>query len=183
MARGFVGRGRGSLPAPKRQIANDGLQGPNFAILTFGAVGTASALGSFGFLVTESAGTLVRTRGRIMVRVEASGTVNNQFTGAVGMLVVSAEAFAAGLAAISTPLDDIERAWYVYEPFAVMGRITGSSSGNDLVSVVEFAFDSRGQRKLKQGDMLVTVVECTQRSAVTGSVLSVAYQWRSQFKL
>ena len=183
MARGFTGRGRGSLPAPKRQIANDGIDLAGDATLTFLATSNATALGTVAQLTIPPAMTLVRTRGRLFVRVNSSGTINNIITGAIGMLVVSLEAFNAGILSVSTPLDDIERAWFVWEPFALQGRVAAASAGNDIGAYVSWPFDSRGQRKLKTNDVLALVVEANQVSAVTGTVLSVGYSFRQQFKL
>ena len=179
------GRG-GAFAAPKRQIANDGLDGsvgPSAVTLTFGAAALATGVFSVGFQMIESASTLVRTRGIIHLQLQAAGSAITAVTGAIGMIVVSAEAFAAGIASLSTPLDDTERAWYVYVPFAMESVGSGTQGADSPGRFLTIPFDSRGQRKLKVSDTLVTVIEATQDSTTTGTVLQAGIMWRSQFKL
>ena len=180
MARGFAGRGRGSLPAPKRQILNERLEG-QFQALAFLATNNVTGIGTTGLVVTEGAGTLVRTRGSLSVMISVSGTVKNQIQGAFGMIVVSQEAFNAGLASLSTPFDDATRAWFVYEPIT-MYAVGLTPGGNDQSAQFRAVIDSRGQRKLKEGDVLVTMIELVQRSAVTGTLIDGSYSLRFQFK-
>ena len=158
MARGFTSTRRG-FQAPKRQIANDGLDSEGSVVLTFLATDSARAIGSLALVVTVPAATLVRTRGALAITTRASGTLNNPIAGAVGMMVVSQEAAVVGITAVPTPMDDIENDWFVYEPFAFVAKAAGTEPAGTLSSTVLRQFDSRGQRKLKDGDALVVVVE------------------------
>ena len=180
MARNFR-TGRGSQVAPKRQIANDGFGGRG--LLTFGAALTATAVGSFAFVIGESAATIVRTRGWLNIRVNSSGTINNPIHGAMGMMIVGLEAFNVGITALATPLDDIERAWFVWQPFTLIPRVAAASAGNDISAHLNMPFDSRGQRRVKEGDVLVVMFEATQLSATTGTVIECSYGLRLQAKL
>ena len=185
---GRVVRGRGrSLPAPKRQIANSGLPGgllvPAIATLTFGAsTGPIKAAFSIGLSLTEAAATLVRTRGHLVVEMLTSGGVTNQVTGAVGMIVASQDAFSVGVTALPGPLSDIENDWFVYEPFALATE-SANPPVDSRVSHVMRQFDSRGMRKLKNGETLVMVIEGVQSDATTGTVIRAAAQYRVQVKL
>ena len=183
MARRFTGRGRGSLPAPKRQIANDGLEsGPSIATLTFLATTNAVAGFSVGLLTAVPAATLVRTRGELVIKVLTSGNITNQIAGAFGMIVVSENAFGAGITALPTPLVDIENDWFVYEPFAL--QLEANNPPQDSIAAHRVVrFDSRGMRKLKDGDVLAMVIEANQTDATTGTVVRAAAHFRSQFKL
>ena len=183
---GRVVRGRGrSLQAPKRQIANDGPDGVfnPIATVTFGAsVGPQKAGLSGGLALQEPALTLVRTRGAFVLEMLVSGGATNEVTGAVGMIVVSSDAFAAGIASLPGPLTDIENDWFVYEPFA-LGTEATNPPADSRVSHVQRQFDSRGMRKLKFGDVLVMVIEVVQSDATTGIVLRLASHFRVQAKL
>ncbi len=178
-----VSHGRaGGFKSPQRQIANDGIEIVSVAPITFGASASGSAIGSVGFLVAVPAATLVRTRGSVTFRLAASGASNNSIGGAMGMIVVSENAFAAGLASVPLPLDDIENDWFVYEPVTFEASAT-SIGANNVGSKITRQFDSRGQRKLKNGDVLAMVFELSQETSTTGTVVTATAIWRQQFKL
>ena len=151
--------------------------------MTVGAASSGSQVGSFGFLITVSACTLVRTRGWLTARVRTSGVANNQIQGALGLIVVSENAFSTGgLAALPIPLDDVENDWFVYQPFAFIPR-AASTIANDLSANYMAPIDSRGQRKLKEGDALAVLVEVLQSDATTGTIIDFSYALRMQCKL
>ncbi len=183
MARRFTSSRRVGLQAPKRQIANDGIVLAPTATLTFLATSNAKAVFSSALALVIPAATLVRTRGMLHIQMLSNGTASNTVTGAVGLMVVSNESFVAGIASLRTPLEEIESAWYVYEPFAMQSVGTGTQDGGSPGRFLTIPFDSRGQRKLKNADTLVAVIEANQTSATTGTVLKASLIWRSQFKL
>ena len=178
-------RGGRGLPAPKRQIGNDGADGSinPIATVTFGAsIGPIKAGLSAGLTLTEAAATLVRTRGALVLEMLTSGGVTNEVTGAVGMIVVSSDAFAVGISALPGPLTDISNDWFVYEPFALATE-SANPPADSRVSHVMRQFDSRGMRKLKAGETLAMVIEAVQSDATTGTVLRLASTFRVQVKL
>ncbi len=181
MARRFAGSRRGGLQAPKRQIANDGVDTSNSTILTIGAAASGSILLGRQELAIPAA-TVVRTRGAFGIKWRSSGVVTNTANGAFGIIVVSNEAAVAGLASIPTPMDQIENDWLVYVPFVLFADQI--NVGEDDVGAYKIVdFDSRGMRKMKLGDSLQAVVEVFQRDATTGSIFDLSAQWRHQFKL
>jgi len=177
------GGGRFQSSAPKRQIANDGIEGENQATLTFLATNVASTVMTLALLLVVPAATLVRTRGHVTFRLRASGAINNSISGAFGMFVTTIEAFNAGIASLPLPLDDIENDWFVWEPFTFWSSAAGGEGAGAYGRSIERTFDSRGQRKLKAGDVLVGIVEGVQISATTGTIVDVNHQTRHQFKL
>ena len=180
MGRGRIVSRRGGLQAPKRQIANGVFEG--FGVVTMGAAVLGSASGTIGAIVQEAAMTLVRTRGRLMVSVRAVGAQPNHISGAFGLYVTTAEAFAVGITALKTPLDDGATMWFVWEPFSfAITNATITQESNR--GIVQMAIDSRGQRKLKASDVMVAVVEVRQETATTGTIVDFTYQFRQQFKL
>ncbi len=73
-------------------------------------------------------------------------------TGAFGMMVVTDKAVATGATAIPDPVtEQSSDGWLVYR---ALGAIGGPDVGNPWI---EFAFDSRGQRKVQEGFDLVMV--------------------------
>ena len=180
MARRSFG-GRGSLPAPKRQIANDGVDAVNYQIITMG-VAASGAVGLGSLTLTEPALTLVRTRGSFSMKVRTSGASLNGGNGAYGIIVASTQALAAGLASLPLPMTDIENDWVVWVPFTWFKDATGTNPA-DLGAHRHLAFDSRGMRKLKLGEALVGVVEVFQEDNTTGTIFEFASQFRMQLKL
>jgi len=180
MARGFRSS-RGSFQAPKRQIANDGFSTTSSGTVTFGA-NTLGSVQMAGLQVLQSALTLVRTRGSLIVSIDNSGTTKNILNGAYGLIVVSNEAFAAGLASLPSPMTEIENDWVVYVPFALRSESVATVI-TDLGAHRHIDFDSRGMRKLKLGDTLAAIVEIAQSDATTGTIVNLGVQLRSQFKL
>jgi len=181
MGRSF--RGRSGLPAPKRQIGNDGLSGTGFVTMTVGA----STLGNVGFntflLVTAIALTLVRTRGEFFARLRDSGGADNLITGAYGQIVVSENAANVGITAVPVPLTDIENDWFVWVPFTLHADAAVGQPLDSPSAIVRIPFDSRGQRKLKQGEALVSIVEIAQSDATTGTIIDFVHSFRNQSKL
>ncbi len=181
MARGFTRSGRG-LPAPKRQIANDGTDIQSGAELIFLATDLKAISNNVGFALAVPAATIVRTRGVFRASVITAGSASTRISGAMGMIVVSENAFTAGILSLPTPLSDTENDWFVWVPFVLHVDATDPSA-NDVFSDYVVNFDSRGMRKLKQGDVLAIVYEAAQSLAVTGTKLDLSTIFRSQFKL
>ena len=183
MGRRIVSR-RGGLQAPKRQIANDGIDDHNSATLTFLATAEAEASFEFGALVSIAATTLVRTRGMLSLQLTASGGALNQISGAFGMIVVSQAAFiTGGITALPVPMDDLENDWFVYVPFSLMSVGSGTQDGASPGRFLNIPFDSRGQRKLKDGDVMAPIIQAKQVNATTGTVILAGVAFRQQFKL
>ena len=179
MARQFS-CGRGGLPAPKRQIANDGFDG--FGVVTMSTVALVAAGGNTASQITIPAATLVRTRGVVSVSVRSTGATVNHMQAAFGLLVVTAEAVAVGITAVPTPLSQIENDWFVWAGFAFnISNATITQESNR--GIITLPIDSRGMRKLKLGDSLVAVLEVRQEDTTTGTVVDFAYALRQQFKL
>ncbi len=175
--RGFS---RGGVKPPQRQIGNFATCGE--AIITFGASLRGTALGTVSLLTIVAAGTLVRSRGMLTAAVQASGSNQNTIVGVLGIIVVSVEAFTAGLASIPTPITDSGRPWVVWQPFGLYADGTTLGEAATLSATSE-AFDSRGMRKLKANDVLAVVFEACQGDATTGTIINVTYAWRDQIKL
>ncbi len=181
MARGFTRRG-GGLPAPKRQIANDGTDQESGAELIFLATSLVAISNNVGFLLTVPAATVVRTRGVFRASVITAGSASTRISGAMGMIIVSENAFTAGIVSLPTPLTDTENDWFVWQPFVLHVDATDPSA-NDVFSDFVVQFDSRGMRKMKAGDVIAIVYEAAQSLAITGTKLDLSTIFRSQFKL
>ena len=169
---------RGNIRAPQRQIANFAITAELDGLVTSSA---ATVKGAFtvGLALTEAAATLVRTRGMLAVRVAAAAAGNSITRGALGMIVVSQDAFDIGLTALPGPLSDSQNDWFLWVPFTLMHDDQLAEFDSKFVASVPF--DSRGMRKLKFGDVLAAVLEVD--SDLSGSALDAALVLRTQTKL
>ena len=156
-------RGRGFRPAGVWSgLASTG-------VITVAAA-TKVILGSF---VVGQPLTLRRTRGVIFAgsdQIVAAETVQ----GAVGLVVVSEDAFAAGAASIPGPVSDIEsELWAMYQPF--FNRFSFATAvGFDGASGQSVDVDSRGQRKVTNDERIVFMVE----NASVAAGLQIAFNIR-----
>ena len=165
----------GRSAAPRRQIFNQAITGEVDGAVPL--VGKTNVLGSVGIASGEAPVTLVRTRGRWTARyVTFPASVANTRV-VLGMLVISADAFAAGVGSIPDPVNDPENDWFVWEPLVLS---VGTAAAEGTLNYDIASFDSRGMRKLKLGDILV--VSFGIESDVAGGTLDMAYALRQQFK-
>ena len=107
--------------------------------------------------VVEGA-TVVRTRGYVELRMVSIGTVGDGFNGALGLILVSNQAAAAGAAAIPRPFTDMNNeGWFWHQLFSLHPEST-TVEQNASMSLV-FEIDSKAMRKFPVGLTMVGVIE------------------------
>jgi hypothetical protein len=96
--------------------------------------------------------TIVRMRFNILIRSDQS-TTPEDIVGAMGVIVVSNDAAAAGAASLPGPTSDVSADWFVYQPFCqrfsfttAIGRTQNGTAG------VQYAVDSKSKRILQGTD-------------------------------
>ncbi len=96
--------------------------------------------------------TVTRTVGSVWVLGDQDAAEEFPF-GALGFIVVSDKASATGVTAVPDPIsEEGSDGWFTYRSFAVSsGPILGRPA-------TEFAFDSRAQRKVQDGEDIVVMV-------------------------
>ena len=123
-------------------------------------------------LSTFSPTTFSLTVRRTIIQVHVATdqlAASEEQVGAIGMLVVTDTAAAAGVASIPGPSTDAsDDTWFLHKFFANTFRF-GSAVGFDSIGGLSFEVDSRGQRKLPAGKVLALVVE--NASAAQGFVI------------
>ena len=123
----------------------------------------------------ESTETIIRHRGQCSVIPQTAGA-DVDIVGAVGVCIVSAEAFAAGVASVPEPFNDADwGGWMVWRSFAF--RQEFSDATGILNQERTFEIDSKAMRKISPNEVLVTVAE----SQV--GAFSIATPWRVLVKL
>ena len=166
------------MPAPRRQIGN--------AVVTADVDGLAVVAGiakagfSFGLTTAESALTIVRTRGQMLVTIVDNSGVRQIMQGAMGIILVSSDAFSAGIGSLPGPISDDQNDWYVWAPFT-LSTLDGTADDQAISQTVRVDFDSRGMRKSKFGDVAAIVLEI--ESDVAAGGIDASLIAREQFKL
>ena len=169
----FSGRARGV----RRQIENFAIDGDLDGMVLLAATFVKGA-GSFGVAILEDPETLVRTRGQFQVSISVAAASRANIQGAFGIYVVTADAFAIGITALPGPLSDSRNDWVVWAPFTM--HVLAALDEAAVQQHVRVDFDSRGMRKLKDGDVLAVVIEAT--TDVAAPAIDVGYAFRQQFK-
>ena len=91
-------------------------------------------------------------------------------TVALGCYIASAEAVAAGVASLWSAEDDPGRSWLYYETFQVRSPKASTIEGAAGVNAYRAHIDTRGQRKVTQGELPVWVAESDSQAVVIGLV-------------
>jgi len=102
--------------------------------------------------------TIVRTRG--VLSVASDQTIASEFPfGAVGMAVVTDQAFAAGAGSIPAPYTESDAdTFFLWEPFAA-GMIFKTGVGIDTTPWTQIPFDSKAMRKVDDNSTAVVMIE------------------------
>ena len=134
--------------APRR--ASD-WSGTDDAVLT--NLPAASKLLLASFTSTAAEMTIHRIRGLLVISADVT-TSENQL-GAIGAIIATETAIAAGVASLPDPITDIDDdGWIMYQAF---GMRSGDPSGVGPTSLA-VPFDSKAMRRIQGGQALVVVV-------------------------
>ena len=119
--------------------------------------------------------TILRTRFSLHVRTDQGAATEDQ-RGALGFIIVTDDAFAAGATAIPGPITDTGADWFVYQPFQLRFALfdaTGVLAQNGF----EYMVDSKSKRVLSPTETIAFMVETTSDSdgittALIGRILT-----------
>ena len=184
--RGFASRGLTRSPRRKSSWTVGVQTGTNGSVQAISATG--KTLATNGVNVLEDGLTLVRTRGQLILVLTSASAAGAGFVGAFGIGIVTAQAFAAGVASIPGPINDEDwDGWLFHHYFAVVSSSviadTVSSSddfGNSQSAVLRIDVDSRAMRKLEENQVIVGVLEADE---IATSVMGWYLNSRSLVKL
>ena len=181
-----MARRRGFPQARARRKTAWGL-GPQMALQS---VTTAtSVLGTGVQLSAADEVTVVRTRGSILLWLEAATTAGDGFQGALGIGLVTTPAFDIGVTAVPTPLAEEDWDGWLWHQFFHLhagGPIAAAVSAdtdmvNSTTAAVRFEIDSKAMRKFESDMTMIIVMEL---SPLTGAAtLRVEGTSRQLFKL
>ena len=102
--------------------------------------------------------TIVRVRGQIVVGSDQLAA-SESWAGAVGMAIVTDQAFAIGVGSVPTPYTDQDsQLWFMHQYYG--GRFNFlDATGTEGQGASVFQFDSKAMRKFPLGSTLAVVVE------------------------
>ncbi len=104
--------------------------------------------------------TIVRTRGVLSIGATGTGADATPI-GALGMGIVSDQAFAAGAASIPGPWTDQDwEGWFVWIPWAFKFEVT--TDVGRLLSTVQIEINSKAMRKVGANETVVMMMESQQ---------------------
>ena len=175
-------RSRHLARSQKRESVWDA--GPNLVIAAISATG--KTLWTNGrVLATESKATIVRIRGVMTFQLDLATAAGNGLSGAVGIGLVSQEAFAAGVASIPGPFDQPEwKGWMWHHYFSIRG-VAAQSAGADVARNVSadlrLEIDSKAMRKMGSNETLFGIIDVEAEDGTAS--MAVVADTRVLFKL
>ena len=145
-------------------------QGPGSQTATTFASSTTSVLG----LGQTSGGgvTVVRLRGRISCVLETTSAAARGFHCALGIGIASADAFAAGVASLPNPFDDIDWSWWYHSIFDVQSVTATIADGVNAVGAFYTAeVDSKAMRKIAPNETIFASLQVLESGTESMDVL------------
>jgi len=123
--------------------------------------GVAAIISSFDTRIAGNEGPFTITRTLGYLGVAPSATTAEQFAhGAFGIQVISGEAFDAGIAAMPTPFSESgDERWHVFFYWSMMYAFNVGAGGTSHSRNPQMNFDSKAQRRVDTGDVIVAVIE------------------------
>ncbi len=139
-------------------------------------------------VTTVDGETLIRTRGQMLLMLQTAAAVANGFVGAVGIGMVTDQAFTAGIASMPGPLNDDEwDGWLWHDYFAVVASSiidTSAADADDIINsrsgCLRIPIDSKAMRKTKDNMVMFAAIEV---SEVGTAVMDWYLNTRQLFKL
>ena len=133
----------------------------------------ANIMGAGVVLVNEEKATIVRIWGSLSAFLTTASAAGDGFHCAMGIGLVTDQAFAAGVASLPTPLDESDwdgwmyhRFFDVHTPFATLTE-SGVVNG---VTAIEFEVDTKAMRKWVENMTVVAVLDSVEQGTASMNV-------------
>ena len=148
-----MARGHRSFP-PARRVP----EWVDFAIRSEGqAQGTTTSFGDSVIGAEASVRTtIVRVRGSALCHMVATAASDSMIVGA-GLIIMSAEAFAAGAASAPSPIQDLDSPWLWNHLFVLGPSIAAESVDEEALLTERVLIDGKAQRKIGPNQTLAFV--------------------------
>ena len=119
-------------------------------------VDETNTLGS-GTVVFNAAGTLVRIRGEIVVALDAPTDGDSKCV-AMGLIIASDAAVAAGAASLPSPIGSIDAEW-IWHQWCILNAETGTQTDQTGGQFARYVIDTKAMRKVKSNQQLVMLID------------------------
>jgi len=174
-----VGRLRRGFPQARsqRRSTSWGL-GPGGSAVS-GFTASQQVIVGSGVVPLEEGITVVRIRGNLQAILTSATASPDGFHCAIGIGVVTDQAFAIGATAVPGPLSEMEWNGWMYHRFFDVHADAAFSAGQQPASI-SFEVDSKAMRKLSIGNTLIAVVETIEDPS---AVMSLFFDSRVLAKL
>ena len=128
---------------------------------------SVAILANAGVAALEDGLTIVRTRGRLHLRLGTAGAALNGFTGAFGIGVATSAAFTAGAASLPTPITEQGwDGWMYWRALQIVAvDVIDGGAANDKdgitgnVAYQSIEIDSKAMRKFTKNDTMFGMLE------------------------
>jgi len=167
----FVKRFRGrSSPSRKRLVVWD--SGPNMVRQPITGIGKIVWTNG-SILVKESEVTITRVRGQVSMSLDLATAAGDGFNGAIGLGIVSSDAFTVGQSAMPGPFSDPEwPGWFWHRYWSLRGvaaQTAGENIARNAVSGEDrFEIDSKAMRKQGDNETLFGMIETAVETGTAG---------------
>ncbi len=132
--------------------------GPGDTTVTAVSSSSAVFMGA-GASALQDGLTLARLRGRFAAFLDTATGIGDGFSGAFGIGIVKAPAFAAGISSVPTPIaEQDDDSWIFWMPVQVFAQ-DASDAGLGRGAFQEIVVDSKAMRKLNEGDVIYAALE------------------------
>jgi len=175
MPRPRRGFSRGNAPSRRLTAWTEGPGGS----VPVGLSASGSAILGAGVTPNVEGLTIVRTRGDVEIVLRLAGAAEG-FTGAIGLCLVTDEAFAIGITAMPTPVSDMDdELWFYHRFFSLhAGAVTATAALARIA--LNWEVDSRAMRKQPVGMTCAAVIEVTE---LPTAIIDVQFDSRQLVKL
>ena len=178
-----MARPRGFIPrSPRSKRVTSWGFGPGDSALTSITATGQTVLGAGVALTLESKATVIRLRGQLDCYLIAAAAASDAFVCALGVGIVSNDAFQIGVTAMPEPIGDSSwPGWLYHHHFSLLQRtatednIFGGGTGYRL------EVDSKAMRKIGQNEVLTAILDVVELG--TGPAMEVAFNSRILLKL
>ena len=133
--------------------------------------------------------TLVRLRGEFSAWLITAGGNSEGFSGAFGIGKATAQAIAAGVLSVPTPLTDEDEELWIYHRYFQLNTADAIAAAtaaqlqaqvHPMISAVRFEIDSKAMRKFDIGDGLYAAIEVSETGTCS---MNWSMNCRTLFKL
>ena len=141
--------------------------------------GSSTAILGSGLQVLFDGLTLARVRGNLSTFLVSANSAGDGFQCAMGIGIVTLEAFTVGVTAVPHPMSNIAWDGWLYHRFFSV-HVGDKTAGDVAYQQTQFEVDSKAMRKLKDDDVIMAVMQVVETGVAD---MDVFFDSRALFML